>query len=99
MLQNHISMHTSPLSDELSLPVCSPPLPSGVQQMSLASMTTHVNSYADHTRPSIRLLTSHQNFRDAVPYSGYGMWNKYGDYQCSYQDSNVSNSHYQQLVS
>eukprot|EP00794_Sanderia_malayensis_P009668 gene9668-10655_t len=99
MMQTRLSLHSSsPRSDELSLPGCSPPLPSA----STPSSAVHSgSSVVDTGVQSLQMMVNDRNdYRNnaALPYQSYGVWSSYGDYQNNYQDVSYAGNPYHKFL-
>jgi len=99
ILHNRLPIHSSPINEEINLPGCSPPVHSTVRSLQNPTMSTHTSTYVPNSNQDPRLILPSQEYREAASYPNYGVWNKYGSYDYSYQDNNMQNNHYQQLVS
>ncbi|XP_065059565.1 insulin gene enhancer protein ISL-1-like [Rhopilema esculentum] len=102
ILQNRMSIHSSSINDEISLPGCSPPLPVTVRSLPLMSMSSHVaSSYGRQHSQDLRLMAAQPEYREAPSFADYNLWNRYDNFDYPYHQEGVSSqaSHYQQLVS
>lgn len=97
MMQSQYSLQSPSLSDELSLPGCSPPL-SSAGPRSVSHMSTNGNSFVDQAVHNLHLMVNERNYRNVASFPNYAPWRKYDDYQHSYQDGGHSGGHYRSIV-